>query len=65
MQLAGSLRRADREYDRDADDVPVVELTLRDPDGDEIDLDESAEVDYDVDGFVGTSIGEVQIEYRG
>jgi hypothetical protein len=52
-------------YDRDADDVPAVEVTLRDPNGDVIDLDDAAEVDYDVDGFVGTSIGEVQIESEG
>ena len=53
------------QYDRNADDVPVVEVTLRDPDGDVIDLDESSAVDYDIDGFVGTSIGEVQIESEG
>jgi hypothetical protein len=52
-------------YDRDADDVPAVEVTLRDPNGDVIDLDDAAEVGYDVDGFVGTSIGEVQIESEG
>jgi hypothetical protein len=52
-------------YDRDADDVPAVEVILRDPDGDVIGLADSAEVDYDIDGFVGTSIGEVQIESEG
>ncbi len=45
--------------------MPAVEVTLRDPDGDVIDLDDSGAVDYDVDGFVGTSIGEVQIETEG
>ena len=52
-------------YDRDADDVPVVEVVLRDPDGDVVELDDSAEIGYDVDGFVGSSIGEVQIESEG
>ncbi len=63
-ELAGACDAPPR-YDRDADDVPAVEVTLRDPDGDVIDLDDSAEVDYDVDGFVGSSIGEVQIESEG
>jgi hypothetical protein len=62
--LAGACDVPSR-YDRDADDVPVVEITLRDPDGDVIDLDESADVAYDIDGFVGRSIGEVQIESEG
>lgn len=62
--LAGACDVPSRD-DRDADDVPVVEVTLRDPDGDVIDLDESVEVDYDIDGFVGRSIGEVQIESEG
>jgi hypothetical protein len=52
-------------YDRDADDVPDVEVTLLDPDGDVIDLDDAAAIDYDIDGFVGTSIGEVRIESEG
>ena len=63
-ELAGACDAPPR-YDRDADDVPAVEVTLHDPDGDVIDLADSAEVDYDVDGFVGSSIGEVQIESEG
>ena len=62
--LAGACDAPAR-YNRDADDVPAVEVTLRDPDGDVIDLDDSAEVDYDIDGFVGSSIGEVQIQSEG
>ncbi len=62
--LAGACD-APQQYDRDADDVPAVEVTLRNPDGDVIGLDDSAEVSYDVDGFVGTSIGTVQIESEG
>ncbi len=62
--LAGACD-APLEYDRDPDDVPVVDLTLRDPDGDVVDLDQNAEVRYDIDGFVGSSIGEVQIEAEG
>lgn len=63
-ELAGACDAPPR-YDRDPDDVPVVEITLRDPNGDVIELDEPAEVDYDVDGFVGSSIAEVQIESEG
>jgi hypothetical protein len=63
-ELAGACDAPPR-YDRDVADVPVVVVTLRDPDGDVIDLDESGAVDYDVDGFVGTSIGEVQIDSEG
>lgn len=62
--LAGACD-APAQYDRDADDVPAVELTLRDPNGDVIELDESDGVDYDVDGFVGRSIAEVEIETEG
>jgi hypothetical protein len=53
------------QYERDADDVPALDITLRDPNGDVIDLDDSAELSYDVDGFVGSSIAEVQIETEG
>ncbi len=63
-ELAGACDAPAR-YDRDADDVPAVEMTLIDPDGDVIDLDDPAEVGYDVDGFVGTSIAEVEIETEG
>jgi hypothetical protein len=63
-ELSGACDAPER-YDRDAADVPSVELTLRDPDGGVIDLGEAGAVDYDVDGFVGTSIGEVQIESEG
>jgi hypothetical protein len=63
-ELAGACN-APPEYDRDPDDVPAVEMTLRDPNGDAIELDDSAEVSYDVDGFVGTSVAEVQIETEG
>ncbi len=63
-ELAGACDVAKR-YDRDPDDVPVVELTLRDPDGDVVGIEERADVSYDVDGFVGSSIGEVEIETEG
>jgi hypothetical protein len=63
-ELAGACSAPPR-YDRNADDVPAVEVTLRDPEGDVIDLDDTGVVDYDVDGFVGTSIAEVQIESEG
>lgn len=63
-QLSGECD-ADVVYDRDADDVPAVDLTLRGPDGGEISIEESTGVDYAVDGFVGTSVGEVQIDTTG
>ncbi len=62
--LAGACD-ADLQYDRDPENVPAVDLILRDPDGDEIDVEESTEVSYDVDGFVGSSLGEVQIDTAG
>jgi hypothetical protein len=63
-ELAGACD-AQQQYDRDPDDVPNVELVLRDVDGDEIDVDETSDISYDVDGFVGSSIGEVQIVSAG
>ncbi len=63
-QLAGECD-VELQYDRDADDVPVVDLTLRDPGGEEVEIDESTGVDYDVDGFVGSSVGEVEIGTTG
>jgi hypothetical protein len=63
-QLAGECD-AEFLYDRDPADVPAVDLTLRGPGGDEIEIDETTGVEYDVDGFVGSSIGEVQIETTG
>ena len=63
-QLAGECE-TELEYDRDPDGVPAVDLTLRGPDGDEIEIEEKTGVDYDVDGFVGSSVGEVQIDSTG
>jgi hypothetical protein len=62
--LAGACDAPQR-YDRDADDVPPVELTLRDPDGDDIELDAAGQARYDVDGFVGASVHEVRIDTPG
>lgn len=63
-ELAGACD-AELRYDRDADDVPQPDLTLLDPNGDELALDEADEVSYDVDGFVGSSARTVQIETPG
>lgn len=63
-ELAGACE-APAQYDRDAADVPAVQVTMRGPDGDVIELDDSADVRYDIDGFVGSSIGEVRIESEG
>jgi hypothetical protein len=64
--LAGACD-AQQRYDRDADDIPQVELVLRDADadGDEVELSDTGEVDYDVDGFVGSAVHEVQIDTPG
>jgi hypothetical protein len=63
-ELAGACE-APSVYDRDVDDVPVVMVTLRGPDGDVIEIDDAAEIGYDIDGFVGSSVGEVRIETEG
>ncbi len=67
-QLAGECD-AELRYDRDIDDVPVVNLTLVDPNGDEIDLvdadDVSYTASYDVDGFVGSAARTVEIDTPG
>jgi hypothetical protein len=62
--LAGACD-AQQRYDRDADDIPQVELVLRDADGDEVELRDTGEVGYDVDGFVGSAVHEVQIATPG
>ena len=62
--LAGACDTPPR-YDRDPDSVPAVEVTLRDPDGDSVELDDTGEVGYDVGGFLGSSFAEVQIEVEG
>ncbi len=63
-QLPGACD-AELRYDRDIDDVPVLDVTLVDPNGDEIDFDEAGEVSYDVDGFVGSAARTVQIDTPG
>lgn len=63
-ELAGACDTPQR-YDRDADDIPQVELTLRDPDGDVVELADASDVRYDVDGFVGVSAHEVEIDAAG
>ena len=62
--LAGACD-AQQEYDRDAEERPTVELILRDADGNQVDIADAADVNYDVDGFVGSSVGEVSIETTG
>ena len=62
--LAGACD-AELRYDRDADDIPRVELTLRDPDGDDVELADVRDLSYDVDGFVGVSAHEVEIDTTG
>jgi hypothetical protein len=63
-ELAGACEVPER-YDRSADDVPDVEISLRNPVGAPVELAEALEVDYDVDGFIGSSIAVVDIDVEG
>ena len=63
-QLAGECD-AELTYDRDAADVPVLDLTLVGPSGVEIELAESGDISYDVDGFVGSAARTVEIDTPG
>jgi hypothetical protein len=56
---------AELRYDRDSDDIPRLDVTLRDPRGDELDLADTDGVTYDVDGFVGSSALTVRIDTPG
>ncbi|HUS42002.1 MAG TPA: hypothetical protein VMY16_04985 [Ilumatobacteraceae bacterium] len=63
-ELAGACE-ASLEYDRDPEDRPTADLALLDPEGDDVDVEPTPDVSYDVDGFVGSAIGEVQIDTAG
>ncbi len=63
-ELAGACE-AELVYDRDADDLPQLDLTLLDPNGDDVELDGADDGSYDVDGFVGSAARTVQIETPG
>ena len=56
---------ADTTYDRDPSDKLRPALTLIDPNGDELTLEDVEGDSYDVDGFVGTSYRRVQIDTPG
>lgn len=50
-------------YDNDDGQIPDIEITLVDPDGNAIDLDRSfGDVVYDADGFRGVALQSVEIE---
>lgn len=52
-------------FDNADGDVPDVDITLVDPDGDDIDVDRSSgDVEYDADGFRGVAQFSVDIEAR-
>lgn len=63
-ELAGACDVPER-YDRPADDVVDVEISLRGPTGEPVELADGPEVDYDVDGYVGSSIAVVDIDVEG
>jgi hypothetical protein len=56
---------ADQRYDRDPGDPPDVAVTLIDADGALVELGDPDSLDYDVDGFVGAAVHNVQIETPG
>lgn len=56
---------ADTTYDREPSDELRPDLTLVDPNGDQLALDDVDGDGYDADGFVGTSYQRVQIETPG
>jgi hypothetical protein len=63
-ELAGGCN-AERRYDRSADDLPELTLTLLDPNGRPLDFDDANPDAYDLDGFVGTAARTVEIETPG
>ena len=63
-ELAGECD-ADRRYDRNPDDLPELTLTLLDPNGQSLDLDDAEPDAYAVDGFVGTAAQSVEIDTPG
>jgi hypothetical protein len=52
-------------YDRDATDLPTVDLVLTDADDNQIDLDRNDGITYDAAGFVGSSVRSVRIDEPG
>ena len=63
--LRGDCANSDADYSRSDDDLPSPDLVLTNEDGDEIDIDDDDSKDYDISGFVGQSIGSIEIEETG
>ncbi len=64
-ELRGDCPNTDTDYDSSGDDLPDVDITLVDDDGDEVDLDRDDSTDYDAGGFVGQAVATVQIDEPG
>jgi hypothetical protein len=64
-EVRGDCGNTDTSYEYDGRRLPDVELTLLDPDDDEIDLDDDESKDYEVGDYAGTSIFSVEIEDEG
>lgn len=62
-ELRGDCENTGTDYSRD--DVPRVDLTLVDDNGDEVDLDRNSDASYDKGGFVGTSVRSITIDEPG
>ncbi len=63
--VRGSCENTDTDYETDADADPDLTLTVTNEDGDEVDVDDDDSKDYDAGGFVGHSVGTVEIEDAG
>jgi hypothetical protein len=61
--LRGDCENTGTDYSRN--DVPRVDLTLVDDNGDEVDLDRNTDASYDKSGFVGTSVRSLTIDTPG
>ena len=64
-EVRGDCDNTDDSYKWDDDKLPDVELTLLDPDDNELDLDDDESKSYDAGDFAGTSIYSVEIEDTG
>jgi hypothetical protein len=63
--VRGDCPNADSDYEFSGDELPDVDVTLVDEDGDEVDLDDESSKDYDAGGRVGESIATIQIDRAG
>ncbi|MBI5088702.1 MAG: hypothetical protein HZB15_07555, partial [Actinobacteria bacterium] len=63
--VRGNCPNTDTDYMFAGDVLPAVDVSLRNDDGDEIELTDDTGKDYDAGGFVGQSIASVEIDQPG